>query len=343
MSEEQKTIDNLWPVACALACHVQDWHQPNHSGADAKWFSGPHFNRQSYQAAAFVEPGTIEYRINHSADVRITGIDVTGVRPEDVTVGPIEKLEPQRVVKADVLTNRNHSLDDSPWNLTYRDLEATTMAETVAKEVGASITAGLRQQIGYGSEIAQIQGETEISLQVEASVKAAWETAMTSHREIEVTSERDIILRAMHQGTLERVQTVGPARQVITARGALKYGFRFHSSGHWWVAFDSIQDLAAILQGFQASGHSSNDGSSWHEFYHKHPVPTGQLAALRQTVYATHTKVREFQNVGNVEVDIRSDPLNDEARLKDALKLVALKYPALKDQMEQELELLEAA
>ena len=323
MTEERKTIDALWPMAAAAAYHMQEWHTHNRSGADHKQFGGPGgWDGSQYIAAEFAAPGTIEYRLKGGADVRIINLDVVGVRPQDVVVGPIEPTGPQRVVRAQVIPNGNRTLDDIPWELEYRDLAAQTHAATVAKEVGASISAGLRQQVGYGSEAYGIQGETELTLNIEASVKAAWEDVMTSHREHEVTSKRDIIIRAMHEATLERVETVGPARQIIRAKGALSFGIRLHAPGHFVHEWASMADFVSALQGID-----TKSGNQWLAFYKAHPVPTGKLAVFRQTIFAEVEKVRDFEEASNVRVDIRSTPLTDEARLDDALKLITMHGP----------------
>ena len=275
------------------------------SHADAKNFTLPNWNGQNYMTAGFSKPGTIEYRVNPHADIKITGIDVAGVKPEDIYVGPIEPTGDQRVVKSEIIGNRNETLDDISWELTHRDLTSETMADKVAKEVGASLSVGLRQQIGYGSEIAQISGETEITVNMEASIRAAWEREMTAHRESEVTGTRDMIVRAMHRGVLERVETVGPARQVIRAKGALKYGIFFHSSGNWHYQFDTIDTFLAVLGGLDVSkGVTDNHGGAGDglkQFYRMHPVPQNRLEVFRQTVYAESEKVREFEEASNVD------------------------------------------
>ena len=318
-----KLIKALWPVVEAAAYHIQEWHTHVRGGNHFQ-FGGPGgWDVTPAIAAAFVKPGLIEYRLKGGAEVRITDLDVTGVQPEDVDVGPIEPAGPQKVVRADVIPNRNGTLDDVPWKLAYRDLRAETVADKVAKEVGASLAVGLRQQVGYGSEIAQISGETELTVNMEASVRAAWERELSTHREHEVSSERDIIIRAMHEAVLERVETVGPARQVIRARGGLKFGIWLHAPGHFWASWKSLSDFCAYLQGIEAPA-EFNEGN-WLAFYRAHPVPSGKLAPFRRTVYAESEKVREFEEASNVRVDIRSDPLNDDARLQDALRLVALR------------------
>ena len=322
---QEKTIADVWPIARAIGQHVQSHHVPAHGG-DAKWFTRPHWDGSSYIAAAFAEPGVIEYRVNQHADIRITDIDVAGVKPEDIDVGPIEPAGPQKVVRAGVVGNRNATMDDVPWELEYRDLAAQTALDKMAREVGASLAVGLRTQVGYGNEAIGITGETELSVQAEASFRQAWEREMTAHREHEVTSKREITLRAMHEATLERVETVGPARQVIRARGALKFGCRFHASGEWWVSFDSIADFVALIQGIDAK-HTTNNGASWLPFYRAHPVPVAALAPFRQTVFAETEKVREFEEASNVRVDIRSEPLNDGARMADALAYLAKHGP----------------
>ena len=73
MTEEQKTISELWPVARSIGAHIKEHHtrhgQAMHFGA---------WDGSSYLAAAFAGPGIIEYRLNHGADVRLTDIDVAG-------------------------------------------------------------------------------------------------------------------------------------------------------------------------------------------------------------------------------------------------------------------------
>lgn len=320
---ERKTIDALWPIAKAAAQHIAEWHRWDKGGADHKQFSGAGgWDGSDPIAAEFAAPGTIEYRLKGGADVRITNIEVVGVSPKDIEIGPIEPAGPQKVVRADVIPNGNKTLDDIPWELEYRDLSAQTYASTVSKEVGASIAAGLRQQVGYGSEAYGIQGETELTVNIEASVKAAWEDVMTTHQEHEVTSKRDITIRAMHEAVLERVQTVGPARQVIKARGALKFGIRLHAPGNFVHEWDSMADFVSALQGID-----TKSGNQWLGFYQTWPVPRDRLNIFRATIYAEVEKIREFEEASNIRVDIRSEPLNDEAALQNALKLIALQGP----------------
>ena len=321
---DDKIINALWPVAKAAASHIAEWHihtrNANHwqfgDPANGGWDGG------RYVAAGFAKPGTLEYRLRGGAEVRITDIEVTGVLPEDIHVGPIEPAGPQKVVRADVLPNRNDSLDDVPWELAYRDLKSQTEVDKVSKEVGASLAVGLRQQIGYGSEIAQISGETELTVQMEASFKAAWEREMATHHEHEVTSTRKILIRAMHEAVLERVETVGPARQVIRAQGGLKFGLWLHAPGHFWGSWASLSDFCAMLQGIDAP-RQFNEGD-WLWLYRSYPVYRENLIPFQPTVYAESEQVREFESASNTRVGIRSEPLTDAARLTDALRLVAM-------------------
>lgn len=323
----RETIDAIWPVVWAAAYHIQEWHTGNRSGANHWQFGGPNgWDCSGYTAAAFKKPGEIEYHLRGGAEVRVTGIEVTGVKPEDVYVGPIEATGDQKVVRAGVVGNRNATQDDIPWELEYRDLAAQTALDKLAREVGASLSIGLRQQIGYGSEIAQISGETELTIQAEASFRQAWEREMTAHREHEVTSKRDIVIRAMHEAVLERVETVGPARQVIRAKGALSFGLWLHAPGHFWAEWDNLSDFCAVLQGIDAK-RSFNEGD-WLGFYRTHPVPYEKLARFRQPVYAESEKVREFEEASNVRVDIRSEPLDHVTALNDALAVIAERGPS---------------
>ena len=324
MSEEQKTIDALWPIALAIGRHIKEHHTAH---GQAMHFGGA-WDGSSRIAAAFAGPGVIEYRLNNGADIRLTNIDVAGVKPEDITIGPITPTGPQKTVSSRVMSTRNETLDDIQRELKYRDLQAQEMASKVASEVGVGMSVGLRQQIGYGSEIAQIQGETELTVNIEASFKQAWENQVTSRREVEIESVRQIVERAMHELLIERVEQIGPARQEITAKGRLTFGIRVHSNSHWWVSWDSLATFLSDLQGVAPeSGITDNHGATgpaWGGFYRHHPVPRAKLAQFQAPQYLSHTRVREFEENTNVDVRVKSVPLNDKARLQEALKLVSM-------------------
>ena len=319
---QQRSITALWPMAKAAANYVKHHHLWPH--ADHKLFGpqgdGGGWDGSDYIAAAFAEPGVIEYRLRGGADVRIQGIDVVGVDPQDVYVGPIEPNGPQRIVRTNLVTAANRTMTDVPREMKYRDLKALTQASTVAKEVGASIAAGMRQQVGYGSELYGIEGETELTLNIEASVKAAWEDMVTAHQENEIESTRQLMERAWHELTVERVESVGPAKQVIRAKGALKFGLRLHSPNGFIVHWDSMDDFIATLQGIEIKG-----GHPWLGFHKAHPIQAATLEPFRQTVYAESEKVREFEEASRVQVEIREAPLNDKAAMIDALQLLSMK------------------
>ena len=319
--EQQKTISALWPVAQAAALHIREWHVPERLNADARHFHPSVWDGGIYVAAAFSKPGQITYRLKGGAKVTLKNIEASAVSPDDVYVGPIEPTGDQRVVKSEIISTLNDTLNDVPWKLTHRDLISTTAADKVAKEVGASLAVGLRQQVGYGSEIAQISGETELTVNMEASVKAAWEREMTSHRESEVTGERDILISALHRGRLERVETVGPAKQIIRAQGLLGFGLHLHSPGHFWAEWDNLSDFMAMLQGIDAK--RSFNAGDWIDLYRGYPVYPEKLIPFQQKVHAESEKVREFEEASNIDVVIRSEPINDQARLLDALKLLS--------------------
>ena len=187
----------------------------------------------------------------------------------------------------------------------YRDLQAETHAENVANEVGASIAAGFRQQIGYGGDLYGISGETELTLNIEASFKRAWETSTTTHREHEMTSETSFEVPPRTHAYFERVEQVGPARQVITASGALAFGCRLHSSGHWVDEWETIQDWVANVQGIETP-----NGYRWMQFYRAHPIPSSKLEIFRSRPHATVEKIREFEEAHNVQIVVRTEPLS---------------------------------
>lgn len=339
---KKQTIDACWPIALAVARHFREYHGGQYvRGTSAAKFGPNHWDGETYEAASFAQPGEIEYRLHHGADVRVINLDIANVTPENVHVGPIVPVGEPRIVNSRVMSSPNDTADDAQWNFKYRDLTSQTMAETVAKEVGASVTAGLRQSVGYGSEMYGIQGETELSLEIQASVKAAWENAMTSHKEIEIESTRDIIQRAFTKTSIERVETIGPARQTITAKGELKFGFRLHSRGDFVKWWDTTPAYLAQAIGVQVDSNliRTQDTSDWTRIYRQKATPEHLLAPIRTPIFSTIEKVREFEENTNVDLRIRREPINTDARLQEAIKLIALRGPdALKEAAEDYLK-----
>ena len=322
MSNEQKqTIDACWPIALAVARHVRVYAQErgHDAGLRVQNFALPdRWDGDTYEVAAFRKPGEIEYRLHAGCAVRVVNLDIANVSPENVEVGRITPIGDPRIVASRVMESPNDTADDIPWEFTYRDLVANTQVATIAKEVGASITAGLRQSIGYGGEMYGIQGETELSVQAEASVRAAWEDAMTTHREIEIESVRSIIQRAGMNTIIERVESVGPAKQIIRARGELKFGFAMWSGDQWQHQWDTTPIYLA-----QAIGIETDGDNPWTHIFRNSPTSERLLEPIRTPVYATVEKVREFQNVTNIETRFRTEPISNEQALRHAYSVLA--------------------
>ena len=77
--------------------------------------------------------------------------------------------------------------------------------------------------------------------------------------------------------------------------------------------------------GYNAVGVETEGSNEWTPYYRKYPTPEHLLAPIRTPVYSTVEKVREFEEARSIELVPREEPLNDEARLQDALKLVSMK------------------
>ena len=90
----------------------------------------------------------------------------------------------------------------------------------------------------------------------------------------------------------------------------------------------SLADLrgVATAESDIVDNHGST-GPGWGGFYRHHPVPTAQLAPFKTSPRLTVKKTREFEDCVNVDVRVKSIPLNDKARLHDALKLISLQGP----------------
>lgn len=324
--QQQRTIEAAWPIAKAVGRHMQKAHLKEYGG-DPKWFHPKHWNGKDYITAAFAEPGTIEFRLNNHADVRITNLMPTEFKPEDIVIGPITPTGEQKVIRADIFSKNNHGFDDHQRELEYTDTSSVSTTETITNEMSVGMALEFEQSLGYGSEVAQIQGETRFKASFEAAFRRAWENSTTRTREFTMTSKSSFNEPGLHSTLYERVETVGPARQVITATGTMSFGIRVHSRGHWWYEWETLDAFLAEIQGVGNTGSKSNfDGKGgWQWLYRAHPVPLKDLKPFHKPVQATVEKVREFKESHRVEVNARFEPLNDKARYEDALKLVALK------------------
>ena len=316
---QQKTFEAAWPIARAIGRHMQEWHD-GRGGSDGCDFKKNCWDGDSYIAVAFTEPGTIQFRLNKGADVSLTNLMPRDFKPEDIEIGPITPTGEQKIIRADIFSKNNHGMHDHQRELEYRDTSSVSTTETITNEVSVGMAMEFEQSLGYGSEVAQIQGETRFKMSFEAAFRRAWETSTTRTREFETISKSSFTEPAMHQTLYERVETVGPARQIITATGRLAFGCKVHSSGNWWKGWNTIDDFIACIQGID---NGSDDPRNWLSFYRAHPVPSSKLEEFYQPVIATVEHVREFQEAHRVEVEANFTPLTDEAKLQNALKLVA--------------------
>ena len=298
MDENQKTVELLRPVALAVARHIRDWHVAERGG-DALMFSAPNWSHDGFQVEGWAGKGVIEYRVNHHADIQIVNLDVAGVDPKDIHVGPIEPVGPQELVRAHIMAVNNRLDTDIDRTITIKDLSSDV--DSVANEVGVGVSLGFRQQLSYGGDLYGIGGETEITASVSAEYKRSWDTSRT--RGFEIEGQRSFVEKAKHRTVFERVESVGPARQVITAKGRLTYGVRVHSSGVWIHTWPNIQSMLANWKGI------NSEADFFVDFYRGHPVPGADAHPAFAPVYATVEKVREFQNSTNVQVDIYNEPL----------------------------------
>ena len=327
--ETQKTIDALMPIAQSVATHVRDYL--------LQYGGEPHHFRKydGNLMGVWSAERQITFRHPHGAEVIIGNLDVPEVLPEDIVVGPIVPTGPQKVVRASVMEYDNDTLNVIERELKYRDLEAQSKTDNLAREVGASMAAGFRQQIGYGGDLYGISGETEFSLNLEASFKQAWEESVTRSKEHEMESLSKILNSVMHKLYVDRVEQVGPAKQITKAKGRINFSVAIHTPGHWIYQWDNRRDMLANWQGVHAE---SNVG--FLDFYKAHPVPNANNHPVFQSVWAEVETVREFEESSSLKVHVREEPLNNEAAYKDALKLITMfsNNEQLKALAQQELD-----
>ena len=299
MNDSQKTIELLRPIALSVGNVLRNHMEQ--AGGDPCWFHRNNWDGKTFQVAAWAGDGIIEYRCNRMADIRIQGIDIAKINPDDIEVGPIVPMGPQQTVRAHIMSTYNRLDEDIEREVLIKDIQNDI--DNVANEVGVGVSVGFRQQLSYGGDLYGIGGETEITASVSAEYKRAWDTSRS--RGFEIESKRSFLEKARRRTVFDRVEQVGPAKQMIKVKGELTFGVRIHSRGNWVHDWPDRRSMLANWQGIESGKDVFLD------FYRHHPVPDAANNPAFNKVYAVVERERQFEDTTNVIVDIRDMPIED--------------------------------
>ena len=311
----------LSPVAFQIGSHIRDHHV--HAGIGSGQFYGLNNNYE----CAWSGERRITLRAESGAEVTLFDIGVEPVRPEDVTIGDVEDDGPQEIVRANTFESWNELLEAINNEMVVRDLEGSThdTAEAFARDVGLKLAVGFEQSVGYGSEVAQIQGESKFRMDLETTLGMAWNSSASTSRvsEHETTRTREFVEPAMHKTLVDRIQTIGPAKRLVVAKGKLRFGVEIYAPGHWKENFNSRRDLLAAMRGIEIPGQSSGLVN----MYRKHRFNNPESLPFFGDFWATVEHTQRFKERGKIQVRTRAEPLNDKARIESAIKLLTHQYP----------------
>ena len=118
-------------------------------------------------------------------------------------------------------------------------------SESQTTNVGASVTVGIHQSIGYGSEIAQVQGETSFGIDVTASFDAGWEYGNSTER----TVTTDITIPPKTRTTVTATKEISKLRQTVDYTAELDFTVKLQNHGTQYFEIESMDDVRAIVDG----------------------------------------------------------------------------------------------
>ena len=177
-------------------------------------------------------------------------IELKDIRPKgtaDLTVD-----EPVFLDEKIADLNSVEVINSSPCELTreYTFTEESSMETSI--DIGVEIGLELRQQVGYGSEIAQINGETEVTASVNTSFSLQNSWSKSECREV----TNSITVPPNTKVTLTSRRSVSKFKQRIRANCDLDFTILFHSPGNWVEQVDDIEEMNQIFAGFGDKGHA---------------------------------------------------------------------------------------
>ena len=300
----------LKPVPRALGLHFNAFMLPGYS-MNPRQFYG--FGGE--MVYTWTGDGEITYRLRGGGIIRLFNLDVPNVAADDITIGPVTPVGRQEVVRSNVFTTTNYLDTDITRTISTTDSISESRTESLTEEAGVAVSLGFRQQLSYGSQLAGISGQTEITANVKAEYKRAMQNSNSFLKDFSLESTRQFTEKARHTTIFDRIERVGPARQTITVRGELEFGIEAEAPGHWKFRWPSRRSLKASMYGIESEVDHLVD------FYRKHPIAdtikrTEQYLRSSPIFWkkiATVTKVIEFRNVHSSTVSVRDVALNIDA------------------------------
>ena len=313
MTIQKPTVDIptiLKPVARALGLHFKA-HLKNDFIVHSHQFY--HFGGKMIYA--WTGDGEITYNLQGGGVIKFFNIDVPTVNADNITVGPITPIGSQEVVRANLFTTSNYLDTDILRTISTTDDISEMHTSSLTEEVGVSVSLGFRQQLSYGSQLAGISGQTEITANVKAEYRRAMQNSNSFMKAFSLESTRQFTEKARHTTIFDRVERVGPAQQTIAVNGELEFGIEALAPRHWKFRWPSRRSLRASMSGIESEVRYLVD------FYKTHPIAYTQegidqfmsSSPIFWPRVATVTKTLEFRNVHSSTVSVRNVAMTADA------------------------------
>ena len=326
MSELQKTIDALYPIALALADHWTGMYARD--SMDTFQFKDRKIGDPL--VGAWTAPQEITFRTTSHAEVILKDIRVESPRAQDVEISDPIPTGPRETIRSVLRTVPNDTDGEVERELEFTDGDETgswhSSGDKGMEEAWASVAAGLEQQAKYGdAAVHGVEGETKISLTAEAGFKKAWERETAKGGDTRQShSERSLFKftqKPFQEHQAIREEDVGPVERRIVAKGKLAFRPTFHAPGVRVHDFPSMRALQATMQ-----GHKWEEQAHFgYNTYRGHPITPDETSHLGMfvDVFATVEHVQKFDKGENKRTVLRARAIDPAERLKDALAYIA--------------------
>lgn len=189
-------------------------------------------------------------------------IRATKVNQDDIVYGPPDLVDSETISQV-AISEKNFTYDPIPWTPSFADRRESE--DTDSKQLGTTISLGLRQLISYGGEAYAFKGETEVTTSIQQSINLGEQRRKLFRSDID--SVVDIKVPPFQQ--LHRTRTVkeGTYKQRITTKAPIDFGIVVESARDFRLDFASREDAILAMTGSVA-----DNGHNWADKYRENPI-----------------------------------------------------------------------
>lgn len=184
------------------------------------------------------------------------------VSQDDIVYGPPDLVDSETISQV-AISEKNFTYDPIPWTPSFADRRETE--DTDSKQLGTTISLGLRQLISYGGDAYAFKGETEVTTSIQQSINLGEQRRKLFRSDID--SVVDIKVPPFQQ--LHRTRTVkeGTYKQRITTKAPIDFGIVIESARDFRLDFSSREDAILAMTGSVA-----DNGHNWADLFRQNSI-----------------------------------------------------------------------